>query len=499
MRQKFFTNTIQSKFIKNLLLNTSLPICNSCRDGDYLINGFTYLYNTYLIKCTKSGVLGASQTYMLGDVDCNGILDQNDVELLRNYTTKHDIFDEKQKFLADVNQDGSIDVRDLILLRQTIEGYHEPIYVEYPEKAEIQILDKNFIFGKTHIRNTEIFESPINSYDSDTHKYLGEYLRFYRDIFKTDLMPFYNCFNGAYTSKFYIDDKTNIVKQNNYDYYQQGSSKFNDRYHTRENYKILEIPIKFNKEYTIALDCNAEVLIAPCFINHGQLISVEYNGEKRDLTLEFNSIYNSIFKFTNLRFNSPKVIIVKNNNQTQVTDTSLTFEQLFQRYERYLTLLIQLPADNSSSVIVLEGNYTRIPKGYNDSYYDKNMRLINTYAISNNIFSVEDIDEISDSELDKLCLSNLSLLNINDSYRYPYSDRLVEYLLWNVIDNNDDIGNNVIKIQNKLNVNTKIHYGGYYDKYLRALVFNLYKNNNRYTNLDINGYTDKNVEAFLSN
>ena len=57
MRQKFFTNTIQSTFIKNLLLNTSLPIYNSCRNGDYLINGFIYLYDTYLIKCVKSGFL----------------------------------------------------------------------------------------------------------------------------------------------------------------------------------------------------------------------------------------------------------------------------------------------------------------------------------------------------------------------------------------------------------------------------------------------------------
>ena len=222
MRQKFFTNTIQSKFIKNLLQNTSLPIYNSVSNGDYIINGFTYLYEYYLIDCTKSGILG-----------------------------------------------------DL---------YNPP---------EFKTSNNNFMFGETYAKHTQIFNSNSLSYDSDTHRYLGEYLRFYRDIFKTNLMPFYNCFNGIYTSKFYIDTKNNEIKQTFYDIYAQGSEDFNNKYYYNKNeYKIALVPIKFNRKYTVAVDCNSLVSIAPCFVSNGQLLTVTYSGVDINLTYEFNKLYN---------------------------------------------------------------------------------------------------------------------------------------------------------------------------------------------------------------
>ena len=126
MKQKFFEVNNQSNFIKNLLKNTSIPLTNSVREGDYIVNGFVYLFKSYLLKCTKSGFLGST--------------------------------------------------------------------------AEYSLVRRHFRFGKTYIGNSEIFESNNLAYDSDTHKMLGNYLRFYRDIFECDLMPFYNCFNGVLIS-----------------------------------------------------------------------------------------------------------------------------------------------------------------------------------------------------------------------------------------------------------------------------------------------------------
>jgi len=420
MNQLFFQNTIQSKFIKNLLLNTSLPIINSVQDGDYIITGFSYLYNNYIIKCSKSGVLGNT----------------------------------------DDNQ------------------------------PHFDILKNDFVFGRTYIRNTNIFESSSNTYDSDTHRYLGEYLRFYRDIFKTNLMPFYNCFNGQYTSKFYIDNSSLTVKQNPYDYYKQGGEEFNSRYYYRETFKVIQVPIKFNKKYTIALDCNANVIIAPCFINHGQLIKCNYGGVNIDLTTEFNKRYSSIHVYSNINFKHPVVeeIINQDTNLLSTASgfenivlprdlTSLSLEQLFQRYEKYLYLLIQLPNDNSSSITILEGDYTNLD--------------------CNEIFNIEEVDLLDNKTLDYLCKSNLSLLNINDNTRYPYANRLIEYLLWNVIDNNEEIGDNVYRIQKIIGINEDVHTPGYYDNYLRAKVFTNFKESNKYVNLDINGYVDKDIESFL--
>lgn len=421
MRQKFFTNTIQSKFIKNLLLNTSIPIINSVRDGDYIINGYTYLYNYYLIKCTKSGTLGATDSSLL---------------------------------------------------------------------PEFKTSNNNFMFGQSYTKYTYTYNSNSLAYDSDTHKYLGDYLRFYRDIFKIDLMPFYNCFNGVYTSKFYIDTKNNVIKQNFYDSYSQGSEEFNDKYYNKDIYKIALVPIKFNKKYTIALDCDSLVSIAPCFINKGQLLKINYGSAKIDFTYEYNKLYNSITNFINLKFHSPESIIIENNLQTLVNtqfrddgmaltgdSATLTLEQLFQRYEQYLYLMIQLPIDNISSIVVLEGDYA-----------DRRGKQI---------FNIEYIDYIDDDTLNDLCLSDLSLLNFNDNTRYPFADRLIEYLLWNTIDNNDDISENTVRIQNLIGTDFSVHPKGHFDKFLRARLFSTFRDSKRYTNIDINGFVDKDIESYL--
>jgi len=37
--------------------------------------------------------------------------------------------------------------------------------------------------------------SKSSYYDSDTHYRLGRYLRYIRDVYNINLMPFYNCYN----------------------------------------------------------------------------------------------------------------------------------------------------------------------------------------------------------------------------------------------------------------------------------------------------------------
>lgn len=439
MRQEFFTTTSQSNFIKNLLLNTALPLYNSVRDNDFLIKGNTYVYKNSLIRCTKTGYFN---------------LDENNSNLAAS-TTENAI------------------------------------------KAEIEVINNNFYFGRWYLKDTQIFESNQLAYDSDTHKYLGEYLRFYKDIFNTDLLPFYNCFNGVYTTKYFVESEIDngqfkyIVKQSNYDFYQQGNSNLSNKYHTKETFKVLQIPIKFNKKYTIAIDCDSQVLIAPAFINNGRLLELNFGGYKLNLT----NAYNKIFEYNHLMFNKPICIDIDNTDETlvvnnyseisYVSDINPTMCELFQKYERDLYLLIQIPTENNSSVVVLEGNYTNL---------DENKHF-NIECLCD-----DSMEYPSKDFLDRILLSNLSLIQLDDNTRYPFADRLVEYLLWNVIDENEEIGENVNKVQDKLNVNTDNnvnHVKGVFDDYLRALAFNSFKNSNKFTNIDINGNIDKDIEKYL--
>ena len=52
---EYYTNTIESKLIKNLLSNTPLPICDTVREGDYILSPFIYINRCNIFKCTKSG------------------------------------------------------------------------------------------------------------------------------------------------------------------------------------------------------------------------------------------------------------------------------------------------------------------------------------------------------------------------------------------------------------------------------------------------------------
>ena len=99
-------------------------------------------------------------------------------------------------------------------------------------------------------------------YDSYTHTYLGNYLRFIRDYFDINLMSLYNCYNNE-----------TIIQ---------------------DNYKYMLIPIKYNTTYTVFTEKNNikyivtnEVVDTKSTINSTNLsfsaISPSYSWEKPHL------------------------------------------------------------------------------------------------------------------------------------------------------------------------------------------------------------------------
>jgi len=93
-------------------------------------------------------------------------------------------------------------------------------------------------------------------------------------------------------------------------------------------------------------------------------------------------------------------------------------------------LLIQIPFVNQSSVVVLEGDYRHS--------FSKEVCINMEYV---------DSGEIKERDLNDVMLTDLSLLQFSNQYKYPFSNRLIEYLLNNVMSYQDEIGNNIAPIQ----------------------------------------------------
>ena len=288
----------------------------------------------------------------------------------------------------------------------------------------------------------------INSliYDSYTHTYLGDYLRYLRDYKDLDLMSMYNCFTYDMPKNFDIS-------------LEDSSITFNSLEDSSHKYFIF--PVRAGAKYTIAMTCPFPV----------EFIMVAYDEEHLIKTYESTYMYNS-----NLRFNSP-ILYDKIPNDINKDG-----------YSSIWKLVIKMPYNCSSTITVLEGDYTQCSKkvfltSREDTIYSKPICIGET--------------QNKDSY-------NLQLLNLNDGTSYPFADRLLEYLTGNVITNVDDIPNNIVRTQKAL-IKKKIikdfstiNYGKWSSNMNNYILdyLNKRKLDTPYLNnlFDILGYVDKDIE-----
>lgn len=383
MFQTFFTNTIKSGFIKNLLEDSYLPKYTSVHRGDYIVKGVYYCYDCYVIYCTKTGY---------------------------------------------------------------INPYEDEINADTPI-AEYDSLD-HYIFGRFTPGLTNKFISRDVYYDSRTHRQLGEYLRHFRDYYGVNLMSLYNCFDYTVIDDIYLTKgDTPYVLEENY------------------SYKVLSVPIKFNRDYTIAIQCTNTVSLLPV-IHDGRGLITTSSDTKEYLTDKV--ILNNPLQQLNMNFNKPHKIHVYNDDTT------------IQRNEKYLRLLIQLPKNNKSSVVVLEGDYTN-------------------EAVAN-VFDVQTILKNKPYKLNDLLVSNLSLLKSNTEDVYAFSSRLLEYLSNNVIGRLEIYDKNIERVQSALFPDSVSRDKGTWSDSLRVDIYNKYTQDDKINPIyktDVLGYVDKDIEKYL--
>ena len=91
--------------------------------GDYSnYERLTSKYADHLKIAIRKKITYGDTGYQLGDINLDGIINKEDVDLINSYINNETTFSTLQKTLADINEDGTIDSNDSVLLNNNIIG-----------------------------------------------------------------------------------------------------------------------------------------------------------------------------------------------------------------------------------------------------------------------------------------------------------------------------------------------------------------------------------------
>lgn len=333
----------------------------------------------------------------------------------------------------------------------------------WDDKSKEIFIDK-YIYNKSYLNLTSNLKINNLLYDIKTHRYLGKYLRFLRDYHNIDLMCMYNCCDYELMS-----NNIHIAIKDENIYFDNADTK----------YDILSIPITLSNVYTITSHSYVSLELCLCLDNNYQEVKNNVSG----LATQSYSRIKSITPFTYKPF-------------ANLDDDIL---QLISKYRSDLKLLIKIPKNLKTSVVVLEGDYVN-NKSNNNEYFVYKPRSCDSGDLLNYML---DTGYYIDAQL---------LSHENTSSKYLLADRLIQYLSSNAI-SKISIDYEIKRLQlcldalrknNKYNQYlctrdnlSKDRYYGYWsqsDTYdMRSLMFNLNLNNA----YDMLGYMDSDFEKFF--
>lgn len=356
-----------------------------------------------------------------------------------------------------------------------------------------------FVLGEHYTNITTNFIGKTNFYDPETHYHLGEFLRSVKAVDGIDLMPLYNCFNGEYIDGIYFEKPTSTEKTDN--------SKLEDFGITRTSvdsgYKILSVPIKFGREYTIAIDSDCGIETIPVIYSQTGIIE-DRTMKLISVNTNQNEGLSAYHKFDRCSFQDRNVVIdalTYTDGESGGSSTGGESEFLGQ-YEKFLRLLIKVPSSNKSSVVVFEGNCANI--------IDTNTRNINIHKSlvpASNDPDDENVIEVPQNIAGMITTPKINFFN--DGNIYAFSDTLIQYLLLGVICGVDPIDENIIRVQECISSEafrksngkayTLPYRRGVWDENIQSFILNTILNS-RYlvTKLDKNGLVDRETEGIIT-
>lgn len=286
----------------------------------------------------------------------------------------------------------------LIRTRSSVEvGVYDDIIIHKNAPTDMADYVCPYVYGKQILGITKNLKLNTILYDTYTHEYLGNYLRFLRDFKGLDLLMLYNCFSNRLV--------TNLL--------------YNDFDAEDLRYKIYAVPIKFDRKYLIGLESDSQIEIACGLFDDNIQVSSINTGKDA----EENSLYAKSHKFySSVHLNDPITF--------SIDSMTLDNNKLLKEYESCLVLFIKIPTQNKSTISIIETFGTasqfkqHIDGGVSDMVVPKSGVL--DYP------------------------TKLSLFKINDNISYPFATRLLEYLFGQTIDLTEQIGDNIERVQLQL-------------------------------------------------
>ena len=293
---------------------------------------------------------------------------------------------------------------------------------------------------------TKTLNSPGINYDTKTHEYLGDYLRFLRDYHNLNLMSLYNCFTNKLYNNVYFKFPINPNSI--------GSKQIYTTINTQDpNYRLYAVPAKLFADYTIAIDCDRGVELFCGFYNT-QLDLTEKAEKFAAKTYQrvHKTLFSQPFLYDKLNLinwsEDVDFIYNKEGEKVDIRTDVFTRWDIINR-EKDLKLFIKVPVSCRSTITILEGDY----RTYNDVKYSTNAGAL-LYQNNHSVLNFNTIrDKIDLNDYNFKPISRLQLLAFNNGESYPFADRLIEYLGGSAITQIDEIPDNIKRVQQVMNKN----------------------------------------------
>jgi hypothetical protein len=225
------------------------------------------------------------------------------------------------------------------------------------------------------------------------------------------------------------------------------------------NYKIYLIPVKLFKKYTIALDSaypiemccgiyNTKLNLDPQIPAYSQLLEKTYVRKAK-------TFFGQPFLYTPLADLAPNELSAyPTKTELEAHSQARKFIAQIANREQDLTLLLKVPKDIDSSIVILEGDYVN----WNNCAASLDRHAINVETdvpvtaklnLKHNHTIIANESIFSEYQPD--LITPLQLLRLNTKTQVPFSDRLLEYLLEMCITGGtEDVRENILMAQTLL-------------------------------------------------